>query len=114
MQIDLPQPSPAKLARLEAAATAHPARYRFSLRALALFGDAMLTFVRVFPLAFIPIVFTLILGNQLFYWVSGFAILTPRPCASTRSFCRSTRSTRTRNPTVPMPFACATTPVLAI
>src|SRR5215510_6008359 len=75
MRISLPPPSPAKLARLEAAAAAHPIRYRFVLGTLALFGDVALTFVRVFPLAAFPILGTLLYNRELFYWVAGIAVL---------------------------------------
>src|SRR5262245_52769338 len=74
MQINLPPPSPAKLARLEVEAAAHPIRYRVVLRTLALLGDAVLTFVRVLPLAFIPIVGAVITNNTFFYWVTGIAV----------------------------------------
>lgn len=75
MRINLPPPSPAKLARLEAAAAAHPIRYRFGLATLALFGDVTLTFVRAFPLAAWPIFGALLYNRVLFYWVAGIAVL---------------------------------------
>ena len=74
MQINLPPPSPAKLARLEAEAAAHPTRYRLVLRTLALVGDVVLMFVRVLPLAFIPIVGALVTNNSYFYWATGIAV----------------------------------------
>jgi Zn-dependent protease with chaperone function len=74
MQINLPPPSPAKLARLEVEAAVHPIRYRVVLRMLALLGDAVLIFVRVLPLAFIPIVGAVITNNTFFYWVTGIAV----------------------------------------
>jgi len=73
MRISLPPPSPAKLARLEAAAAAHPIRYRFVLGTLALFGDVALTFVRIFPLAAFPILGTLLYNRELFDCVTGIA-----------------------------------------
>src|SRR5262245_27111333 len=75
MRINLPPPSPAKLARLEAAAAAHPVRYRFVLGTLALFGDIALTFVRAFPLAAWPILGALLYNRVLFYWLAGIAVL---------------------------------------
>jgi len=75
MRINLPPPSPAKLARLEAAAAAHPIRYRFILGTQALFGDVALTFVRAFPLAAWPIFGALLYNRELFYWVAGIAVL---------------------------------------
>jgi len=75
MQINLPPPSPAKLARLEAAAAVHPTRYRFVLGTLALFGDVTLTFVRAFPLAAWPIFGALLYNREFFYWVAGIAVL---------------------------------------
>jgi Zn-dependent protease with chaperone function len=75
MRINLPPPSPAKLARLEAAAAAHPIRYRFVLGTLALFGDITLTFVRAFPLAAWPILGALLYNSELFYWVAGITVL---------------------------------------
>jgi hypothetical protein len=74
MQINLPPPSPAKLARLEVEAAAHPIRYRVVLRTLALLGDVVLMLVRVLPLAFIPIVGAVITNNTFFYWVTGIAV----------------------------------------
>jgi Zn-dependent protease with chaperone function len=74
MQINLPPPSPAELARLEAEAGAHPTRYRVVLRTLTLVGDVVLMFVRVLPLAFVPIVGAVIINNSFFYWVAGIAV----------------------------------------
>ena len=51
MRIFLPPPAPEELQRLEAAAAARPRLYRLRLALLALAGDAILTFVRVLPLA---------------------------------------------------------------
>jgi len=74
MQINLPPPSPAELASLEAEAADHPIRYRVVLRTLALVGDVVFMFVRVLPLAFIPIVGTLITNNTFFYWIAGISV----------------------------------------
>jgi len=74
MQINLPPPSPVELAYLEAEAAANPTRYRVVLRTLALVGDVVLMFVRVLPLAFVPIVGAVITNNIFFYWAAGIAV----------------------------------------
>src|SRR5262245_39002332 len=74
MQINLPPPSPAELASLEAEAAAHPTHYRVVLRTLAVIGDAVLMFVRVLPLAFVPIVGAVITNHPFFYWTTGIAV----------------------------------------
>ena len=74
MQINLPPPSPAELACLEAEAAAHPTRYRVVLRTLALVGDVVLMFVRVLPLAFVPIAGAVIINNSFFYGLAGIAV----------------------------------------
>ena len=75
MRISLPPPAPEKLQRLEAAAAAHPGLYRMRLALLALAGDVILTFVRIFPFA-APIVFgALFVNNTYIHALAAFAIM---------------------------------------
>jgi Zn-dependent protease with chaperone function len=74
MQINLPPPSPAKLARLEGEAATHPIRYRIVLRTLALLGDVVLMFVRVLPLVLMPIVLTVFTNSTFLYWIAGISV----------------------------------------
>jgi Zn-dependent protease with chaperone function len=75
MRISLPPPAPDELQRLEAAAAARPALYRMRLALLALAGEVILTFVRVFPLAAPIVIGALFVNNTVIHVVAGFVIL---------------------------------------
>ena len=75
MRIFLPPPAPDELRRLEAAAAARPGLYRFRLALLALAGDAILTFVRVLPLAAPIVLGTFYFNNTFIDVLAACAIL---------------------------------------
>ena len=66
---------PRAVARYQALALRHPKLYRFRVIATALFGDAALTALQLFPLAFILGVPLLFYSHPWFYWGAGFAFL---------------------------------------
>lgn len=65
MRISLPPPTPEYVRRLEASAAARPQLYRLRLLMLAVAGDTILTFVRVFPFA-APIALGALFVNNMF------------------------------------------------
>ena len=75
MRIFLPPPAPEELRRLEAAAAARPRLYRLRLALLALAGDAILTFVRVLPLAAPIVLGTFYVNNTLVDVLAACVIL---------------------------------------
>ena len=75
MRIFLPPPAPEELRCLEAAAAARPGLYRLRLVLLALAGDAILTFVRVLPLAAPIVLGTFYFNNAFIDALAACAIL---------------------------------------
>src|SRR5262245_37016738 len=75
MRISLPPPAAKDLRRLEGAAAARPWLYRMRLALLALTGDAILTFVRVLPLAGPIAIGALFVNNTFIHALAALAVV---------------------------------------
>ena len=75
MRISLPEPDPRTIERLQQFASRNPGLYRLRLTMLAVLGDAVLTFVQVFPWAIGAWFGALWYGHLFFYWLAGLATL---------------------------------------
>jgi Zn-dependent protease with chaperone function len=75
MRISLQPPAPEDLQRLETLAATRPGPYRARLAFLAIAGDAVLTFVRVLPLAGPIVLGALFANNTIIYALAALAVL---------------------------------------